>query len=84
MSAENETLVATELAAQLEEKKENAAIVDFTDSTYTAGQNYDKAYLDDNSRYMLWVQRRNVSAMALYRNKGFAPINKSTLSMIKL
>lgn len=38
----------------------------------------------DNSRYMLWVQRQNVPAVNLYRKKGFAPMNKSTLSMIKL
>ena len=35
MSAENQTLVATELAAQLEEKKENAAIVDFKMVTFS-------------------------------------------------
>ena len=44
----------------------------------------EQGYVDDNSRYMLWVQRQNVSAVAMYRNKGFAPMNKSTLSMIKL
>lgn len=38
----------------------------------------------DNSRYMLWVQRQNVPAVSLYKKKGFAPMNKSTLSMIKL
>lgn len=38
----------------------------------------------DNSRYMLWVQRHNIPAVSLYRKKGFAPMNKSTLSMIKL
>ena len=38
----------------------------------------------DNSRYMLWVQRQNVPAVNLYKKKGFTPINKSTLSMIKL
>ena len=38
----------------------------------------------DNSRYMLWVQRQNVPAVRLYKKKGFAPMNKSTLSMIKL
>lgn len=43
-----------------------------------------QGHVDDNSRYMLWVQRQNVSAVAMYRNKGFAPMNKSTLSMIKL
>lgn len=44
----------------------------------------EQCHVDDNSRYMLWVQRQNVSAVAMYRNKGFAPMNKSTLSMIKL
>ena len=38
----------------------------------------------DNSRYMLWVQRQNKPAVNLYKKKGFAPMNKSTLSMIKL
>jgi len=38
----------------------------------------------DNSRYMLWVQRQNAPAVNLYKKKGFAPMNKSTLSMIKL
>lgn len=38
----------------------------------------------DNSRYMLWVQRQNIPAVNLYEKKGFAPMNKSTLSMIKL
>lgn len=44
----------------------------------------EQGHVDDNSRYMLWVQRQNVSAVAMYCNKGFAPMNKSTLSMIKL
>ena len=38
----------------------------------------------DNSRYMLWVQRQNAPAVNLYKKKGFTPMNKSTLSMIKL
>lgn len=38
----------------------------------------------DNSRYMLWVQRQNKNAVGMYRNKGFIPLNKSTLSMIKV
>jgi len=38
----------------------------------------------DNSRYMLWVQRKNTPAVNLYKKKGFTPMNKSTLSMIKL
>ena len=44
MSAENETLVATELAQQLEEKKENAAIVDFKMVTFSLA---DKDYAID-------------------------------------
>ena len=44
----------------------------------------EQGHVDDNSRYMLWVQRQNVSAVAMYRNKGFVTMNKSTLSMIKL
>ena len=44
----------------------------------------EQGHVDDNSRYMLWVQRQNLSAVAMYRNKGFVPMNKSTLSMIKL
>ena len=44
----------------------------------------EQGHVDDNSRYMLWVQRQNVCALAMYRKKGFAPMNKSTLSMIKL
>ena len=44
----------------------------------------EQGHVDDNSRYMLWVQRQNASAVAMYRNKGFVPMNKSTLSMIKL
>ena len=38
MSAENETLVATEVVAQLEEKKENAAIVDFKMVTFSLAE----------------------------------------------
>ena len=41
MSAENETLVATQLAQQLEEKKENAALVDFKMVTFSLA---DKDY----------------------------------------
>ena len=38
---------------------------------------------DANSRYMLWVKRDNFDAIHLYRNKGFVPMNKSSLSLIK-
>lgn len=44
----------------------------------------EQGHVDDNSRYMLWVQRQNAPAVNLYKKKGFAPMNKSTLSMIKL
>ena len=44
----------------------------------------EQGHVDDNSRYMLWVQRQNIPAVNLYKKKGFAPMNKSTLSMIKL
>lgn len=44
----------------------------------------EQGHVDDNSRYMLWVQRQNAPAVNLYKIKGFAPMNKSTLSMIKL
>lgn len=44
MSAENETLVATQLAQQLEEKKENAALVDFKMVTFSLA---DKDYSID-------------------------------------
>ena len=44
MDAENETLVATQLAQQLEEKKENAALVDFKMVTFSLA---DKDYSID-------------------------------------
>ena len=44
----------------------------------------ERGHVDDNSRYMLWVQRQNKPAVNMYQKKGFAPMNKSTLSMIKL
>ncbi len=44
MSAENETLVATEIAQNLEERKENAAIVDFKMVTFSLA---DKDYSID-------------------------------------
>lgn len=42
-----------------------------------------EGYLDDNSRYMLWVQQQNIPAVNLYQKKGFTYMNKSALSMIK-
>lgn len=44
----------------------------------------EQGHVDDNSRYMLWVQRQNTPAVTMYMKKGFAAMNKSTLSMIKL
>lgn len=44
----------------------------------------ERGHVDDNSRYMLWVQRQNMPAVRLYKKKGFTYMNKSTLSMIKL
>ena len=38
---------------------------------------------NDRSRYMLWVQRQNDSAVDMYKKKGFKYMNKSTFSMIK-
>jgi len=44
----------------------------------------EQGHTDDNSRYMLWVQKQNMPAVNLYQKKGFTYMNKSTLSMIKL
>ena len=40
-------------------------------------------HTSDKSRYMLWVQQQNAPAVAMYRNRGFRYLNKSTLSLIK-
>ena len=37
----------------------------------------------EKTRYKLWVQRQNESAIRMYRSKGFKFINKSTVSLIK-
>lgn len=37
----------------------------------------------ENTRYMLWVQKKNEAAVKMYRNKGFQFVNKSTISLIK-
>lgn len=56
------------------------------------GQHVGQALLDafvecnhtsDKSRFMLWVQKQNSAAVAMYRKKGFKYLNKSTLSLIK-
>lgn len=41
-------------------------------------------HVDDKSRYMLWVQRQNAAAVRMYVQKGFRPMGKSTLSLLKL
>ena len=41
-------------------------------------------YVDEKSRYMLWVQHQNTAAVNMYQKMGFKYIGKSTLSMIKL
>ena len=43
----------------------------------------ERGHVDANSRYMLWVQRKNIPAVTMYQKKGFNYMNKSTLSMIK-
>lgn len=54
------------------------------------GRGLVEAYIEqghingENSRYMLWVQRQNTPAVNIYKKKGFTPMNKSSLSMIKL
>ena len=44
----------------------------------------EKGHIDDNTRYMLWVQHQNKVALNLYEKKGFSSMGKSTLSMIKI
>lgn len=44
----------------------------------------ERGHVDDNSRYMLWVQRQNTPAVTMYQKKGFNYMNKSTLSMIRI
>lgn len=40
-------------------------------------------HVDDKTRYMLWVQHQNTTAVNMYQKLGFKYIGKSTLSMIK-
>lgn len=40
--------------------------------------------VDEETRFMMWAQRQNTTAVKIYLRKGFKPLNKSTLSMIKL
>lgn len=97
--AEKQVLVAKDIAGKLYgalhfEKKQGVCWLNHVAVVPEArgkkiGRGLTEAYIeqghvDDNSRYMLWVQRQNVSAVAMYRNKGFTLMNKSTLSMIRL
>ena len=43
----------------------------------------ERNYISDKSRYMLWVQQQNHTAVAMYKKKGFTNLGKSTLSLIK-
>ena len=43
----------------------------------------ERNHVTDKSRYMLWVQQHNTAAVAMYRNKGFTNLGKSTLSLTK-
>lgn len=43
----------------------------------------EQGHVDDNSRYMLWVQRQNEPAVRMYQQIGFQYLSKSTLSMVK-
>ena len=38
----------------------------------------------EKTRYMLWVQRQNATAVSIYEKKGFRYLGKSSLSLIKL
>ena len=43
----------------------------------------ERNHTSEKSRYMLWVQQQNTAAVAIYQNKGFKNLGKSTLSLIK-
>ena len=43
----------------------------------------ERNHVNDKSRYMLWVQRHNTAAVAMYEKKGFKNLGKSTLSLIR-
>lgn len=43
----------------------------------------ERNHTSDKSRYMLWVQQQNHTAVAMYKKKGFTNLGKSTLSLIK-
>ena len=43
----------------------------------------ERNHTSDKSRYMLWVQQQNDTAVAMYKKKGFTNLGKSTLSLIK-
>ncbi len=42
----------------------------------------EKGHIDEKSRYMLWVQHQNETAIGMYQKKGFKYMGKSSLSMI--
>lgn len=44
----------------------------------------ERNHVDDRTRYMMWVQRQNSTAIRMYQHKGFKYIGKSTISMVKL
>lgn len=44
----------------------------------------ERNHVDEKTRFMMWVQRQNSTAINIYLRKGFKSLNKSTLSMIKL
>lgn len=43
----------------------------------------ERNHIDEKTRYMLWVQRQNESAVNMYKKIGFKFLNKSTVSLIK-
>jgi len=44
----------------------------------------ERNHVDEKTRFMMWVQRLNSTAIKIYLRKGFKSLNKSTISMIKL
>ena len=43
----------------------------------------ERNHKSEDTRYMLWVQQHNESAVNMYISKGFQYVNKSTISIIK-
>ena len=85
------------LLGALHQKKEGAVNVigHVAVKDHARGHGVGKALLDafvewnrnpensEKTRYGLWVQRLNETAVRMYRNKGFRPTSKSTISLIK-